>query len=496
MRNEGTSVTDDELAEQTDVEPTRRGWKRFFVRVVVVIGILLIASFITRWQMERIGEQKLTEVVTQIDNEDRAWKMEEIEAKRLARMPLPNENAASLVLEIADKIPAEWNQWRETAKWMIPTPDNYLPSPERIQELHFHKESTQAIRDRAHTIRDRPTGYYTFKWPDNPLSLFLPHLDSAGRVVMLLEYDARLAVCDRDPDRGIRAAHAVLDVARSIGDEPTLVSQNFRMMFRLKSAITALGTLAATTPTKGLEQLQAAFLADADEPLFLYGARGERAAFHRMFDGLESGRLRSMNLFTAHGETGTPIAEPAVFKFYQPLLPGDHAECMRRFTAFIDVAKLPWHEQREAAAKVAMSQETPEGMQYALTRLLFAPLDRILESSLRNRAHLLIAATAIACERFRQQHGRWPHELSEIPRTILPSIPLSPFDGEPLRYRILPDRIVLTCYCWKIGQEQPVEFRDQKAGPVEFRYPESPGFGIAACVWNPDQRGLPFSEKR
>ncbi|HEV3440092.1 MAG TPA: hypothetical protein VG122_22180 [Gemmata sp.] len=491
-------MADEELAEQTDAEPTRRGWKRFFVRAAVVIGILLMVSFITRWQMERVSEQKLTEVVTLIDQTEHQWRLEEIEAKRLARMPPPNENAASLVLEIADNIPAEWNQWRETAKWLISTPDNYLPSPERIQELHLHKESTQAIRDRAHAIRDRPTGYYTFKWPDNPNALTLPHLDSAGRVVVLLEYDARLAVSDRDPDRGIRAAHAVLDVARSIGDEPTLVSQNFRMMFRLKSAIAALGTLASTTPTTGLEQLQAAFLADADEPLFLYGVRGERAAFHRMFDGLESGRLRIANLFSAHGEAGTPIANPAMFKLYQPLLPGDHAECMRLYTAFIDVAKRVWHEQREAAAKITMPKETPEGMQYTLTRMVFPPLDRILESSLRNRAHLLIAATAIACERFRQQQGRWPHELSEIPRTILPSIPLSPFDGEPLRYRILPDRIVLTCYCWKAGQthEQPAEFRDQKAGPVEFRYPESPGFGIAACVWNPDQRGLPFSEKR
>jgi hypothetical protein len=491
-------VTDDELAEQTDVEPTRRGWKRFFVRVAVVLGILLIVSFVTRWQVGRVGEQKLSEVVTRIDKTEQAWKLEEIEAGRLTRMPPPNESVASLVLEIADSVPEEWNQWRQTAKWLIPTPDNHLPSPDCIQELHLHEESTKAIRDRALTLRDRPTGYYTFQWPDNPLSLFLPHLDSAGRVVMLLEYDARLAAIDRDGDRGIRAAHALLDVARSIGDEPTLVSQNFRMMFRHKSAIAALGTLAATTPTKGLEQLQAAFLADADEPLFLYGARGERAAFHRMFDGLESGRLRSMNLFTSHGETGTPIADPAVFKFYRPLLAGDHAECMRRFTAFIDVAKLPWHEQREAAAKVAMSQEATEGMQYTLTRLLFAPLDRILESSLRNRAHLLIAATAIACERFRQQNGRWPHELSEIPGTILPSIPSNPFAGEPLRYRILPDRIVLTFYCWKVGQthEQPAEFRDQKAGPVEFRYPELPGFGIAACLWNPDQRGLPFSEKR
>jgi hypothetical protein len=133
-----------------------------------------------------------------------------------------------------------------------------------------------------------------------------------------------------------------------------------------------------------------------------------------------------------------------------------------------------------------------------LTRLFFPSLDHLVERSLRNRAVLLVAATAIACERFRLERARWPSELAEIPKTILPAVPLGPFDAQPIRYQILADRIVLTCYCWKRTEKDlnPVDFGDRKAGPVEFCYPEAPGFGIAACVWNPDHRGLPFDETR
>jgi hypothetical protein len=75
---------------------------------------------------------------------------------------------------------------------------------------------------------------------------------------------------------------------------------------------------------------------------------------------------------------------------------------------------------------------------------------------------------------------------------------LSPYDGEPLRYLVLDDRIVLTCYCWAKGdaKKHEMDFLDQRAGPIEFSHPESHGIGLGASLWNPDRRGLPFEEKK
>ncbi len=489
-------VTDDEMEEFSETKPASKGRKKLIFRMLIVIGVLLIALFIFRWQVERHGGVNLTEVEKVIDNAERRWRVEDIEADRLTRSPPPEQDASKLVLEIARQIPEAWNEWRKNSKCWEPSHDNHLPVTERIRELRLHQETTSETRNLALALRYRRSGRYTFLWPDNPLALSLPHLDSAGCVVALLEYDARLAALDRDPNRGIRAAHAALNVARSIGDEPTLVSQNFRMMFQSRAAITTLGILASGVPTDGLKELQVAFLEEADEPVFLNGIRGERAAYHRMFEGLAAGRLQMGKLFPTHGEVGTSLAFPAVFEAYRPLLAGDHAECIRLYTACTGVARLPWHEQREAIKNIATEKENLSKPRYPLTRMTFPLVENFVEKNLRNRSQLLITATAIACEQFRQQHGRWPRELSEIPKEILSSIPLSPFDGQPIQYRMLPDRVTLCCYSWAKDQMNghDAEFREQKAGPIEFRSPEALGFGIGACVWNPDRRGLAFQE--
>jgi hypothetical protein len=484
-------MSDVELEEQPKNKTTQRGWKRFLLRTFFVLGILLIGLFLFRWQMWKKGESKLAEVVQHIDNTEKKWTLEEIEAARTASAPPHDRDASRLVLEVADRIPESWNEWRKQSKLWEPTHDNHLPTPERRQELNLHRDSTTQVRTQALKLRDLWRGNYTIRWFDNPIAVCLPHLDSAGRVVSLLEYDARLAAIDRDPNRGIQAALAALNVARSIGDEPTLVSQNFRMMFRSRAAVTALGTIANGLPLHGLEELQNAFLAEADEQVMLYGLRGERAAFHRMFEGLESGRLEMGSLFPRRGEVGTALVIPAVFEAYKPFLPSDHAEFIRLCSLSIEVAKLPWHEQRNAIKTIVDEKEKLAESVYPLTRLTFPPLNFFVETCLRNRAQLLTTATAIACERFRQQNGRWPRDLAEIPKTILPALPLSPFDGQPLRYQIFPNRIALTCFSWSKGSDQrAVEYRELKAGPIEFRNPEEPGFGIAACVWTAEHRGL------
>jgi hypothetical protein len=52
-------------------------------------------------------------------------------------------------------------------------------------------------------------------------------------------------------------------------------------------------------------------------------------------------------------------------------------------------------------------------------------------------ARLRAARTALAVERFRLATGRLPAALVEVAPRYLPELPLDPFDGKPLRYKIL-----------------------------------------------------------
>jgi hypothetical protein len=160
-------------------------------------------------------------------------------------------------------------------------------------------------------------------------------------VVSLLEYDSHLAAIEHSADRGVQIAHTILNVARSIGDEPTFAAQSFMKFFRQRATPAAMGSMATGNPKTGLEELHAAFIAEADEPPFLFAARGERAICHELFEGLEFGLLKIGVIASMCGDVDSPLADPMIFRSYRPLLRGDHAKCLRLYKTYIGGARLP-----------------------------------------------------------------------------------------------------------------------------------------------------------
>jgi len=72
---------------------------------------------------------------------------------------------------------------------------------------------------------------------------------------------------------------------------------------------------------------------------------------------------------------------------------------------------------------------------HLLTKVMAPALTRVAELDLRSRAHLDLARTALALERYRLATTRVPEQLAELVPQYLERVPLDPFDGQPLRYR-------------------------------------------------------------
>jgi hypothetical protein len=108
------------------------------------------------------------------------------------------------------------------------------------------------------------------------------------------------------------------------------------------------------------------------------------------------------------------------------------------------------------------------------------------DASLRHRAVLRSAGVALACERFRQARGRWPDSLAELPKHLLPAVPLDPFDGQPLKYVRRP--VGVTVY--SVGFDET-----DNGGNVPETTPsagwQEPGLDLGFRLFDPDQRGLP-----
>ena len=309
---------------------TLKWWlKRLVVLFVGFIGVLLIIIYGTRAYLQSVGTRELASVSRRLDDEEPGWKLEAIEAKRRESAPRPEQNATPLVLKTAEQLSEQnkaWSTWRGSEDWTPRVLSPNLPREKFHQGMQAHKDSTISARQQARAMRYLERGYYPLAIGDNPYATLLPHVQKSREVATLLEYDALLAALESDPNQAIASSHAILNIGRSIGDEPFLISQLVRIACTKISTQTALQILAWGEPKLGLAELQAAYRAEADVPFLLVGLRGERAVLHRTFDGLESGKL-SFSDMEIHGLQKANPAQDAAFHLYRGLLPGDHAKC-------------------------------------------------------------------------------------------------------------------------------------------------------------------------
>jgi hypothetical protein len=463
----------------------KRRLKRFAIGVLIFVAVVAAIAYGTRAYMSRIGQRELDAVSARLTAEDPGWQIGDIEAARQRAAPPPEQNSAPIMLRVADMIAADqnkaWNTWRASDEWTVRVLSPNLPREKVLAGMRRHKESTTPARELARDLRRFPSGYHPVVFHDNPYMTLLPHVQKAREVGALLEYDAWLAAVEKNADGGIVSAHAALNAARSIGAEPFLISQLVRIACCRVSTQTAVQVLAWGEPKQGLAELQAAYRAEADEPWLLNGLRGERAMLHRAFEGMESGKLTGDDLVIL-GMQKPGVLHHVGFHFYKGLLPGDHAKALEILTAYITAAKLPHHEQRAALAAIPIPPGPPDDFRYIITRLLIPACEKVALAALRERADLLCASAAIACERFRQARGRWPERLDEIPREILPDLPPDPFTGQPLRYHKFEDGIAV----YSVGDGDAATTRRQ----FENKDPLA-GLGQGWRLWNPEARGRP-----
>jgi hypothetical protein len=104
------------------------------------------------------------------------------------------------------------------------------------------------------------------------------------------------------------------------------------------------------------------------------------------------------------------------------------------------------------------------------------------ESALRDHALLSCAVVALAAERFRLAHKRWPASVNELCPAFLPEPPVDPFDGRPLRLTRWADGVVV----YSVGMDGVDDGGDLDP-PARGRWSKDHGLRL----YDPDKRGLP-----
>lgn len=148
---------------------------------------------------------------------------------------------------------------------------------------------------------------------------------------------------------------------------------------------------------------------------------------------------------------------PNISPVYRVFLLIQDLETYRRFMVRWQEAATKSFAQREALAK-QLSSRTTSGPMGIMTRLLLPALGHVHQAASRNEAHQRLCLAALACHRYRLQHGEFPPNLDALREVPNFYVPRDPYDGQPLRMTRQGKLLVLYC----IGPDQ----KDDLGTPV------------------------------
>jgi hypothetical protein len=461
--------------------PRRRRKLAWIGGILLVLSGLVVGAYFYAGYSAR---KELAEAIADTDRSDPHWRLEDIEAGR--RVVPDDQNSALLVHAV-----------HQLAMGSMPEVGNVPPqvqlSVPSLAVLKAEQQKVASALERARQLKDRPWGRFAVDWSagNTPIANE-DYIQECREVAHLLVADAALRAQENDLDGAVDLCRALINDARALGDEPSQISGLVRI------AITAIGlsaierTLAQREPSEpavaGLQQL----LEQEDrEPLLLTMVRGERALCDRTMQLLEEGTSNSGRLPTLDlGKIGRlGVGSVTINRIVATALAGSvprgHASLLRYYNRLVEIARLPEPQQREPL--VALEQELraqiaePLNLRMAFVRMLAPAMLKIREALLRHHAKLRSTYVALAAERYRRQHGRWPDTLEQLVPGLLGRIPLDPYDGRPIRYRRLEDGVVV----YSVGLD------GQDNGGKLLANVMSPGADIGFRLWDVKARRQP-----
>jgi hypothetical protein len=183
--------------------------------------------------------------------------------------------------------------------------------------------------------------------------------------------------------------------------------------------------------------------------------------------------------------------EDWLFDTFPGVMLNGRADYLRLMTQAVAAAKLPPERQGTAFKEV----ETAARKNNTITvKLLMPYVANVSDANRRSRANLRCAMVGVAAERYRLAHDQWPESLEELAKQgWIAAVPLDPYDGQPLRYKLLHDGVIV----YSVGadgvdnggnvhRELPL---DPFRRPSTHRPPEGTDQGFE--LWNMEARRQP-----
>ncbi len=258
----------------------------------------------------------------------------------------------------------------------------------------------------------------------------LPHLAKIKSLAQTANFETRLAVEDRRSADVITGITTILGLARTLDEEPVTISQLVRVSVVSITVASLERSLAASGFSDAeLSRLFTAFTGAERTNLMAKALIGERASHILAWRPTQAGGqvlgVQQNQFFRVIG-------------FFERDL-NFYLKCME---TNISLASLPPPKSLAVTNAADVFLEAKRKF-YILSGMLLPALSRLTVREADGLARLRVAQAALAIERFRLANGRLPKELNELIPGFLSVVPIDPFDGAQLRYKLRPKSYVV-----------------------------------------------------
>ena len=311
-------------------------------------------------------------------------------------------------------------------------PATPLPS-ELLTVLRKRRDDAAAGLADARALADRPQGRFPEWKVEVPRGVPISR-QKVETVAGLLYLDALVRI-QEGPGRG-RHRHPRGNAGRSLGDEPSLAAQ----AGRVNAVVPAVATLEHLL-AQG--QLPGPVLADL-QMLLVDEARaspGAGLAQRRSGGGREAQRESTHRTRWRHCSVRVSRRVPARFIYSWHTIRANQAQLLAENTRLVELAKLP-AEQQLALLRYQDAFWVHWNNTSILDKIYILPFHDLFRGSLvtgswqaRHRTSLHLAILALAGERFRLDHGRWPESPAELIPSYLSAVPYDPYSNGPMRWK-------------------------------------------------------------
>ena len=251
-----------------------------------------------------------------------------------------------------------------------------------------------------------------------------------------------------DVDGALESCQTILKLCRHMDDEPYLFA------FLVQKTIFSIGVVtlwegvlsdadaSATAYRAVLAELRAW---DIDRA-FVRALKGERAFTNEMYEWL---RRNPFSLWqTVVGEKSVDLMfslsprnwfaenQLLMLQFHRQLIsvaqkgvPYDRQQLRQLIAEFKRKCRKGW--------TVTLGKWKISWRHYDLAEVAINTYDSLFDRVTDTHALQRVTMTALALRLYRKENGRYPENLQQLVPKYLPSVPIDPYDGKPLRYRKL-----------------------------------------------------------